>query len=194
MLRGKQKKNEEGQAVIELALTILFSFSLALFVIQLAMAFAFGSFVQYGTFMSARAYLSGGRDPGDQVARAENVLSRVVKRGPANMGMDRFPFLAMGDGAVGGAGQIRGAEIGNGSNFDRNNPDLSWMQGVRYTFRTRLFWVPLNGSGTQNSGTNASYNWKLTSESWLGRDPTYVECRMYMSQGGGSGWIYDNGC
>jgi len=174
-------------------MSMLLIFGFLFFFIQLSLILAWGNYVQYATFMSARAYLSGGRDQGDQNDRAKRVLQRMVKLGEGDS-RDRFPMVAKGQ----GSGDLTGAEIGAGQNFDRNNYYLSWMQGVRYTFRSRLFLLPLSVSSRNRPNPNAG-QLTLTSESWLSRDPTYRECMSYFSNTGigtiGSGKVFiDNGC
>ena len=74
---------------------------------------------------------------------------------------------------------------------------LSWLQGVRYTFRSRLFLLPFGGSGAPSSGNanvqgGSSVNsLTLTSESFLGREPADGDCQEQMAKWNG---IYDNGC
>lgn len=173
--------DDTGQAMIEFVLTVFLLFALIFFFIQLSLVFSFGNYVQYATFMSARAYLSAGRTQEDQVERAQNVIAQTVKAGIGRSGQDRFPSIAEGVG-----GEVpRGAEIGRGQNFNRDDLNLSWMQGVRYTFRSRIFLLPL-GRGVSNP--NAGFL-TLTSESWLGRDPTTSECEAVMGSR-----LYDNGC
>ncbi|MBC7386612.1 MAG: pilus assembly protein [Cryobacterium sp.] len=184
ILRGAQ--SESGQSLIEFALSIVLVFGLLFFFIQLALILSWGNFVQYATFMSARAYLSAGPTRADQEDRAKLVLTRMVKRGTASND-DRFPMIAVGQG--GEDDTVKGASIGGGPGFDPGNYDLSWMQGVRYTFRSRLFVLPIGRPGS--APTAAKGQAILTSESWLGRDPSYQECLSTMGQMKGQ---IDNGC
>lgn len=190
--RSKQGQNalrsEHGQAMIEFVLTMLLLFSLIFFFIQLSLILSFGNFVQYATFMSARAYLSGGVDPADQEARAVRVMATTVKGGANAGAQDRFPMFAQGF----GSGQLAGVQVGPGQGFDETDYDLSWMQGVRYTFRSRLFLLPLGKTTAGGAnGLKGDGQLELTSESWLGREPTYKECATLMQ---GQSWKFDNGC
>ncbi len=184
ILRGAGK--ESGQSLIEFALSIILVFGLLFFFIQLALVLSWGNYVQYATFMSARAYLSGGTTRGDQLDRATDVLRRMVKRGTASND-DRYPMIAVG--FEGDDDIVKGASVGGGPTFDPGNYDLSWMQGVRYTFRSRLFVLPIGRPGTSASASTGQA--VLTSESWLGRDPTYQDCLATMKQLKGQ---IDNGC
>lgn len=177
---------ESGQSLIEFALSMFLVFGLLFFFIQLALVLSWGNFVQYATFMSARAYLSGGPSRTDQEERAKEVLKRMVKRGSFSND-DRFPMIAMGEG--GDDDTVKGASVGRGPGFDPGNLDLSWMQGVRYTFRSRLFVLPIGRAG--NAPAASSGQAVLTSESWLSRDPSYQECLTKMQQLKGQ---IDNGC
>jgi hypothetical protein len=184
ILRGSEK--ESGQSLIEFALSIFLVFGLLFFFLQLALMLSWGNYVQYATFMSARAYLSGGSTKSDQEERAKEVLRRMVKRGSVS-NEDRFPMIAKGQG--GDDDTVKGSSIGGGPTFDPGNHDLSWMQGVRYTFRSRLFVLPVGRPGTAPDASTGQA--VLTSESWLGRDPTYQDCLTTMRQLKGQ---IDNGC
>lgn len=184
LLRGSAK--ESGQSLVEFALSIFLVFGLLFFFIQLSLTLSWGNYVQYATYMSARAYLSGGTSKGDQLQRAKDVLVRMVKRGVVS-NEDRFPMIAQG--IEGEDDTVKGASIGGGPGFDPGNYDLSWMQGVRYTFRSRLFVLPIGRPGTPPNASSGQA--VLTSESWLGRDPTYQECLATVR--GLKGQI-DNGC
>lgn len=176
---------ESGQSLIEFALSIFLVFGLLFFFIQLSLMLSWANFVQYATFMSARAYLSGGVSPQDQEDRAREVLRRMVKRGNLS-NEDRFPMIARG---FQGTDEVVGASIGASQEFDETNYDLSWMQGVRYTFRSRLFVLPIGRPGSSPSAETGQAI--LTSESWLGRDPTYRECLSAVQSLKGQ---IDNGC
>jgi hypothetical protein len=184
ILRGDAR--ESGQSLIEFALSIFLVFGLLFFFIQLALVLSWGSYVQYATFMAARAYESGGVSKADQIDRAQEVLVRMVKRGISS-NADRFPMIAQG--YEGEDPTVKGMSIGGGPTFDPGNYDLSWMQGVRYTFRSRLFVLPIGRPGTPPDAKKGQAI--LTSESWLGRDPTYQECLESVHQLKGQ---IDNGC
>ena len=178
-----RKLGDKGQSTVEFALTLILLMGFVLFYLQLSMVMAFGNYVHYATFMAARAYLSAGPDHEDQSERAKQVIVHMLKK--ANQpGADRFGAIAKG---VGGD-EVPGMETKEPDNFSNTNPDLSWLQGVRYTFKSRLFMIPLAGS---KKGSNSSNSVTLKSESWLGREPNYDECQQEMKIHSG---IYDNGC
>jgi hypothetical protein len=176
----KALRDQAGQATIEFALTLILLMGFMLFFVQITFVFAWGNYVHYATFMSARAYLAAGPSLADQRERANAVAVRMLKKGGG--AEDRLPFVAKGE----GQGPVKGLAVGPGDQYADGDRGLSWMDGVRYTFKSRLFMLPLGGGGdkTANSVT-------LTSESWLGREPAYDECRQEMIRMKG---IYDNGC
>lgn len=179
--RRNPAQGEQGQATIEFALTILLVLAFVLLYVQASMVFAWANYIQYATFMSARAYLSAGHDQEDQARRARDVMVVTVKRGIGQPNLDRIPFLAEGE----GGGEPRGVMIDAPAEFEAQTRDLSWLEGVRYRFKSRVFLVPLSGPSTAPVNTVT-----LVSESWLGREPSYQDCLGYM----GEGWIIDNGC
>ena len=177
-----QLKNEWGQSTVEFALTLILLLAFVLFFFQLSLVFAWGNYVHYATFMSARAYLSSGLDESDQRDRARAVIVQMLKRSAGMSGIDKFPTIAKG---VGGS-DVPGFEVDSPAQYKPHDRSYSWMQGVRYTFKSKLFMIPFAGSkrGSLNSVT-------LTSESWLGREATSQECQQDM---GRQNWIFDNGC
>ena len=180
------RANSSGQAVIEFILTMFIVLSMLMFIIQVTLFLSFSNFVQYATFMSGRALQSGWTSIPEQIAAAEAVLKRTVKKD----GDDRIPFVAKG---VDGSSNVAGADIEVLSQPDDANPKLSWRQGVRYSFKGRVFLMPL---GKGNANASAASEVKLTSEGFLGREPTFKECEAEMgtlvpSPGKA---IFDNGC
>jgi hypothetical protein len=176
----KKKLNRSGQATIEFALTLILLMAFLLFFVQITLVFAWGNYVHYATFMSARAYLAAGPNLADQRERARAVIVRTLKKGEG--GSDRLPFVAVGQ----GEDDVKGFRVGPGDQYRDGARNLSWMEGVRYTFKSRIFMLPLGGGRDQSVNSVT-----LTSESWLGREPAYDECRQEMTRMKG---IFDNGC
>jgi len=186
--RVSRISNNSGQSTVEFVLSFVLFFSFVLFYFQLCMVFAFGNFVHYATFMSARAYLAASSDRFDQRDRAREVLVSMVKKSVGQAGVDKFPSIARGF----GQGDPGGFQVDPPSQYEERDRALSWMQGDRYTFKSNLFMSPLAGLGKAGTTSNDSLNsLTLTSESWLGREPADDECRGDM---GKKKWIFDNGC
>ncbi len=196
MQNYKDKKKECGQTTTEFALTLILMTGFFFFYLQLCILFAWGNYVHYATFMAARAYQAGGQSKADQTARAKSVIIKSLKRGASRPGEERLPLFVRG---VGGQ-EVTGLQIDPPSQFNPRVRDFSWLEGVRYTFRSKLFTLPLGlgatskvkngGGGGRDSSVNSV---TLTSESWLGREPNYDECFGYMRQNFKTFFI-DNGC
>ncbi len=182
--QGHKRFDEKGQSMIEFTLSIVLLFSVTFFVIQMSIVLAWGNYIHYATFMSARALLSAGPAEGDQRTRAEGVITQMLKsRG--NASKDRFAIAAKGEGGDTVKGMtLVTPDIGAGGGVD-----LSWQTGVRYTFKSRLFPIPLAGGGSSGSGGIGKVT--LISESFLSRDPTSEECAAQMAEIGAT---WDNGC
>jgi hypothetical protein len=174
------KMADSGQATIEFALTMILFFSFFLFFLQLSLVMAYGNFVHYATFMSARAYLSAGPDQEDQQKRARDVIVQMLKKSAGASGVERFPFIAKG---------VGGTDPG-GFEIMENGQGQSWLTGVRYTFKSKLMMIPMGGTRSSKGAINSV---TLTSESFLGREPTTAECLEYLRKFG-QGVLYDNGC
>lgn len=185
---GVHLLDKSGQSTIEFVLTFILVIAFILFFFQLSMIFAFGNYVHYATFMSARAYMAAGGTEEDQRSRAKDVIVRMLKKSLGQSGVDKFPHIARG---VGG-GDPGGLNMNRPGQFNKGDPDFSWMEGVRYTFQGKLFLIPLGGLNRVDSspvpGQGPANTVTLTSESWLGREPAEDECRDTMKG------FFDNGC
>lgn len=180
------KKSIAGQGTVEFALSMTLMIGFVLFFFQLSLIFAFGNYAHYATFMAARAFLSASAEAGDQAQRAQNVISLMLKQSADAPGVDRFPSIAK---SQGGSTGVAGMDFSIPGIDDPT--DYSWAQGVRYTFKSRVFPMPLGlgaALGDQNNVT-------LKSESWLGREMSDTDCVKDLAgrtpRGKGT---YDNGC
>jgi hypothetical protein len=184
----RRRAGEQGQSTTEFILTMILFVGFMFFFMKLSYFLAYGNFVQYATFLAARAYQSAGPDPADQAERARVTIVRLLKKSEGETGTERFKGIAQGT----GGGNPTGAQIGPGPGYEPTNDANSWLQGVRYTFRSRLF-VSLFGSKPNASVTDRQEpgSVTLTSESWLGREPTASECAEEMRRLKGE---VDNGC
>ena len=188
MAAGEVAGGEAGQASVEFALVLIMLMSFVLFYIQLSFIFAFGNYAHYATFMAARALQSSGADDEDQATRAKDVIVRMLKRSEGQ-GTDKFPFIAK---SVGG-GAVGGTEIGPHSQFSAESAELSWLMGVRYTFKSRLFIIPMGKNSDRSARGGDPNSVTLTTESWLGREPSDVTCFQQLKERVGRA-LYDNGC
>lgn len=176
----------KGQSSLEFALVLILVLGFFFFFIQASFCFSFGNWVHYATFMSARAYLSAGPDNQDQIDRSTQVLSRMLKKSGGGS-VDRFPFFGKGLSTGTSASLVVGMEI-DSPLYQQDDRAFSWLRGIRYTFQSRLFLLPL--SGKRGGSTNTPL--KMTSESWLGKEPSTQECLQDLATRGGG--LFDNGC
>lgn len=175
--------SEEGQSTIEFALAVSMSIAFVFFFVHLSMLLAFGNFVHYATFMSARTLQAASDSNEDQTERAREVAIRLLKKSIAQPGTDKYGFIARGD----GGSDVPGLILGPSSDFNKKDADLSWKEGVRYRFKARIIPVPLSAGAARDNELT------LTSESWLGREPSTLECESELGKKLG-GVTFDNGC
>ncbi len=179
---------EQGQSTLEFVLTLTLFLGFTFFIIQLGFAFAFGNYVQYATFMAARAYLSAGPSQGDQDSRARFVLGYMLKTSGFQTRTDKFPSIAKGSG--GASADFPGLTLGAGGLYDPSADATLWMMGVQYKFSSKIIPLPL-GVLPRAGSSPALNSLTLTSESWLGREPSDAECADSMRP---ENWRVDNGC
>ncbi len=173
-----RRQKQSGQSTLEFALTMILILAFVLGFVQISLVLGFGNFVHYATFMAARAELSAGPNEQDQFDRARDVIVKLLKKSVTQPNTDRWPAL----GRAQGGSDVPGAQFNDDPRYTAD-PAFSWLQGVRYTFKSRLFMIPVGGDASTQTIT-------LTSESWLGREPNYQDCVQVLSKG----WLFDNGC
>ena len=176
-----------GQSTVEFILMMLLMMGFVFFFLQVSLVFAYGNYVHYATFMSARALLAAGRSQ-DQQERAEKYIAIMLKQSAYTPGIERFPTIAQGQG---GDFAEAGMSI-NLPDYDANQVNYSWSQGIRYTFKSRIFPMAIGAGAAQGSNQSTI---TLKSESWLGREATTSDCAPYLVQHDPHGkGIFDNGC
>lgn len=185
----RSEPSERGQSTLEFTLTLLMVMAFFFFFFQLAITFAFGNYVHYAVFMAARTYVAAGVSEKDQRDRAESVISEML--GGTNG--DRYRRFGEGVQIDGSNATLTGFEVGQIGPYRANRLD-GWMQGARYHFRSKIFPIALAlGPPTANSAAENSLT--LKAESFLGREPSFVECDAQMKNAtSGKGRLYDNGC
>lgn len=219
----KKIKNQKGQTLIEFIMVMSMILTLVFMFVQLSYAIAWGHYVQYATFMSARALLSSGLTKDDQQTAAKSVLEKMVK---ASDGSDRDLLHFVSRARMGEKRDIQGAEPVPGAfigahpmaqNRGVDSRAFGWAEGVQYNFEVPLFLLPLvswiakskgkaiNMASGEFDAPPVEWNGKLpfTSDSWLGREGTYDECEKDMQElsrdrgidrADGNDFLYDNGC
>lgn len=192
MKRRAIRRKQSGQGTIELLLTFFAFFTVAFMYFQIAMGFGVANYIQYVTFMSARALLSSYTTEAAQKAAAKSVLEVMLNKN----GKDRFGGIAKGD----GDGEPAGAVVGRGPKVTLGKGDAretAWQQGVQYKFKIKMYFAPMVPGAKRGEANTV----KLTSETWLGRDPSEEECLTTLKDrktrsgvGDGPDFLYDNGC
>jgi hypothetical protein len=171
-------KKKAGQSTLEFILVSVLFFSFTFFHFKLSVLLAFGNYVHYATFMAARALLSGGSSEAEQMDSARTVITKMLK----GQGGDRFKAIAKEDGP--------GIQVGSSSRLNRQERSLTWLYGVRYSFKGKLFMISPGKAGSLKDQDNQL---SLVSESWLGREVSDEECTTYI-QTQSAAFELDNGC
>jgi hypothetical protein len=220
-LKRRKKSDQRGQAIVEFLVVVAVIFTMIFLFVQIAWGIAYGHYTHYATFMASRAYLSAGIVRKEQTDAAASVLTTMLKAGA---GKDILPMIAKsrlgGDRDASGPEPVGGAMVGthpSALSHEHNRP-YSWAEGVQYNYDLNLFLLPIasfmkkDGEGQTIKGgpsdnPTKGIEWKgkipMTSDSFLGREPTTDECFQEMtnfpSRGGigradGADFIEDNGC
>lgn len=205
--------------MVEFLLVIVVIFSLMFAFLQLAWALAWGHYVHYATFMTARAYMSSNATQALQLENAAAVMRAMLKKS----GTDEDLLGKIATAETGDSRDIKGAEPVPGG-FIGAHPFaatsglttryFSWAEGAQYNFKFKLFIIPFAtwlkkdvGKSIKIGarGQEISQNWTgdigLASDSFLGREQSDEECREYMRmlsqsyrRGDGADFLFDNGC
>jgi hypothetical protein len=184
-MQSRIKKSESGQSTVEFALTMILVSSFIFLFFQISMVMGVSSYVQYATFMAARAYLAAGPSADDQRTRARTVIQQMLKSS-GNATQDRLSSIIKGEG--GNDGTVPGLSF-DADQFKATDRNYSWMRGIRYSFKGRVFLMPIGKGGTSQKNLPTL---SLTSETFLGKEPSTQECQAEMKNRGDG--ILDNGC
>lgn len=103
-------------------------------IVQIGISFGVANYIQYATFMSSRAYLSGWKNAAQQRRAAETVIDRMMTLG----GRPRFKAFAKPTEDAVFIGGLRVAAAGSSEARTRN-----WEQGMTYKFDARMHMIPL---------------------------------------------------
>ncbi len=179
-----KKLNEYGQSSIEFILSMAFIMGLFFLFINQAFNFSIGYLAHYATFMASRAFMVQDKARMDSIADyngiiedAKSVGTKVFKRHQLEI------FLGSSVGEVG-----------------FNSPDT----GSFYEYTGAYFQFQRPFSTYESFGGGVMLD--LLSESFLGKEPTRVECKNQVCNaiagsdcGGASdilkySTVYDNGC
>ena len=148
------RKTESGQAAIEFIVVVVVIFFFLFFLLSLSMAMVVSDYVEYATFMAARTYKSGYSSEERQRIFAQRVFTAYTERiEPVARNFD-LQFIN-----IGGSGDDRTA-------------------GILTSYELDLFYLP----PIFISGDNAPVSRiTLRSESILGRDPSFQDCRNFFT-------------
>jgi hypothetical protein len=180
------KKNQKGQSVVEFLFTSLFFIGFFWFFVRLSLVFAFGNYLHYATFMSARALLSASKPASGNAHLAQNAIDTIKQM--LSMGSSShsaFEFIAIADPSFTDSSGIDGLKVDNPSQYKPDLTSFSWLQGIRYQIKAVL---PLMFFFSNKKNP---LNLVLTSESWLGKEPSVSDCQTFMKKQRAE---EDNGC
>lgn len=150
LLLEKSIKKESGQSTIEFLTTMTFAIGLVFFVVRLALVYTNGFLVHYATFMASRSYLV-----------IDNNLAGASTADPVAADEAKKVFESY---------QVLSLLDASNVDFQVNSPDFGGRKsyvGPYVKFKQRF-------PSPSLVGTNQTLN--LTSESFLGREPTRSEC------------------
>jgi hypothetical protein len=157
-------RRRRGQSVIEFAVVSMIFVSMLFISYNAVMAFAFQQYVAHAVFMAARTYQAAHGNPATQEAWALDALSNYgLKEGPVRLGPIRAEVLEV----TVPPGDPDAVPSGSGKPTDSG-------AAVRVRFSMPLAALPL-GDGDWDSVKRIT----LEASSFLGREPTSVECRQY---------------
>ncbi len=187
------RKKQSGQSIVEMLVTLFAFFTIAFMFVQVSMGFAVANYIQYATYMSARAFLSGHASRDKQIQAGRSVLEAML----TNNGVSRFRSVVEGS----GEGLFPGAFVGPKTERvelgGRRARSTAWEQGATYKFKMRMYMLPMISAAPRGNDAKV----ELTSESWLGREPSEAECIDQLNARkardlptGASAYLFDNGC
>lgn len=176
-----RNRNERGQSTIEFIFTFVFGVSIIFLIFNSAMNHATGYLVHYGTFMASRTYLTADSYRGN-FGSSPNQFDSLFEQKAKDV-FEQYNLSIFGI---------------NSSFFRVNHPD-----GIPQDYLTVGTYV-LFDQRIDVIGRIAGQNrLELTSESYLGKEPTRFTCALQTCRGLTAGdtcdptldvTLFDNGC
>ncbi len=159
----KKLKNQSGQAAVEFIIVSVVVFFFLFFYLSLCMAMVLSEYVEYATFMTARTYKSAYTNEASQERWARQVFNSYFYVN-GRVGEPKIPETL-----------LSGMDL----SFDRGGPrQSSKTAGVRVSYQVPFFYIPPLFLPPPPGGNTAGSNkLTLTTESYLGREPTLEEVK-----------------
>jgi hypothetical protein len=160
-------RNEKGFITLDFVFASLLIFGLSSVIFSFGMTLSIVEVVQYMSFASARQYNLAHLDEPNQRQRAEahyqNLISNPIFR----------PLVENGWFEVG--------QVQLGDHNDLFEPEAGYdnFWGARIPFSAPILYKRIPFVGTTGQDRNA---FQTTVQSFLAREPTFVECRDFMDQ------------
>ncbi len=190
IMRSCSKHNQSGQSFVEFLTALLGFTTLFFLMVRLSLGMGVANYIQYATFMAARAYQSAHLTEAFQVEAANQYLEKFLFRN----GNNRFRNIIY---TREGEGDLAGVFVGKGprvANATAQSWPHNWQQGVKFTFSVKMHMIPVLPGAARGAANQV----QLESQSWLGREPTQADCEMNLSKQANQFRIgmarYDNGC
>ncbi|MBY0370290.1 hypothetical protein K2X33_06355 [bacterium] len=169
----KTKKGQSGQAAIEFVAISVVLFFFLLFFLSISILLVVSDYVEYATFMAARTYKSGNSREAIQQRNAKLVFDSYFEK-------------------------IQPVARRSNLEFIRTETNNVRTSGILASYDMDMFYLPPVFTGADGPASRI----RLNSETHLGRDPSFQECRgffdRYSSFAGSNVGILemmeDNGC
>lgn len=145
-------KNNKGQSAVEFIIVSVVFFFFLFFLLSVSILFVVSDYVEYATFMAARTYRSGAFSESRQRQSASDVFNAYVSK-------------------------VEGIAKNFNIQFSQAQSRFQMTSGVRVTYTMPLFYMPPIFAGNVGPSTTT-----LTTESYLGRDPSVTECQNFFTQ------------
>ncbi len=150
----KQVREKKGQVAIEFIIVSVVVFFFLLFFLSFALVLVVSEYVEFATFMAARTLKAGHVSQTVQETNATGVFQSYMQRVGTLVKNPSLSFIAA------------------------DPQDPQGTLGAIATYTVDLFYLPpvylLNGQPLSRI--------TLHSEAHLGRDPSYIECRLFFNQ------------
>ena len=152
--------------MVEFMISVIVIMFFLFLMLSLSILMVTSEYMEYAAFMAARTYRTGYSTASSQQTRGRAIAQRYVDN-VSNLLSNNTANIEMIDGGDAGAPRLNNAIGDQGGG----------LAGVRISYRIPIFYLP-----PVFAGTFIDPNITLTTETFLGRDPSAEECSNFFPQ------------
>ena len=174
-------QNNRGSLTVDYIFAFILVMGFCLVIMAFSTTLVTVEVVQYAAYAGARRFFAGNMDVNAQQQIGMATISGILKS-PAAAALVNNSWFSVGGGQI----YVNPGDVTTNPSFSQINPDAQHdtFEGVVIPFTANILNFQIPGFGqtvkTNQSGSNTGFTVNINS--FLGREPTFQECRDFWDQ------------